>query len=113
MVAAGGRDDAGLREAVGQQVRECAARLERTRMLKGLHLKAQPKRAQSEIGAVGLYHWSFSYVAPDTRIGRRDSVSIDRVRNNLRHELPPPVTAVRRANRNMREDRKRKRPSLP
>src|SRR5262245_26621067 len=91
MIAAGGRYDAGLWEAVGEQVREGAARLERTRMLKGLQLKTHPRRAETEIDAAGLDHRGFAYVWLDALIGRRNSVSTDRVSKHLCHELPPPV----------------------
>src|SRR5262245_8691234 len=91
MIAAGGRYDAGLREAVGEQVREGAARLERTRMLKGLQFKAHPRRAEVEVGAAGLDHRRFAYVRSDALIGRGNPVSTDRVRKRLCHEIPPPV----------------------
>ena len=53
VIAARGRDDAGLRDRTSQQVGEGAARLERARMLQELELEVRRARRQAEIGHVG------------------------------------------------------------
>src|SRR5207253_6757357 len=52
MVAARGRDHAGLRYVTGQEIGESAARLERAGMLKQLQLERQRMAGKAELGGI-------------------------------------------------------------
>src|ERR1700730_5866094 len=77
VIAARGGDHAGFRDLAHEQVRESAARLERTRMLELLELEAQAEGAQSEIRPVDLDDRRSAYARSDESLGRCDLFAVD------------------------------------
>jgi hypothetical protein len=77
VIAAGGSDDAGLRDLSQKQVRERTPRLEGTRMLKQFEFENQRDGIEAEIDAVRFDHRRPANVRPDSFFCCGDLVAID------------------------------------
>ena len=81
VVAARGRHDPCRGNLAHEEIRERAARLERSRALQLLELQDEPERGEAEVSCVHLKYRRYPHIRPDDPVGRRDSLPINRLRH--------------------------------